>query len=143
PPRVGRAADVRRKGLMTDTTITRRLQGCLGRLHQGDATARDEMIEVAFVRLTVLTRKMLHRFGRLRDFEQTEDIAQAAKRRLWEALGQVRPGSVVEFFRLAATQIRRELIDLCRHYYGPEGAGSNLTLVGVELPEPDPSGGPA
>jgi RNA polymerase sigma-70 factor (ECF subfamily) len=32
---------------------------------------------------------------------------------------------VRDFYRLAATQIRRELIDLARHYYGPQGAGAH------------------
>src|SRR5262249_27555037 len=30
-----------------------------------------------------------------------------------------------DFLALASLQIRRELIDLARHYYGPEGMGAN------------------
>jgi RNA polymerase sigma-70 factor (ECF subfamily) len=32
-----------------------------------------------------------------------------------------------DFFRLAALHIRRELLDLARHYYGPQGAGAHHT----------------
>ena len=35
--------------------------------------------------------------------------------------GSVRPATVREFFGLAATQIRRTLIDLARHHFGPHG----------------------
>ena len=35
----------------------------------------------------------------------------------------VKPASVRSFINLAAVQIRRELIDLARHYDGPEGPG--------------------
>jgi RNA polymerase sigma-70 factor (ECF subfamily) len=30
-----------------------------------------------------------------------------------------------DFFRLAAEQMRRELLDLARHYYGPHGQGAH------------------
>jgi RNA polymerase sigma-70 factor (ECF subfamily) len=42
--------------------------------------------------------------------------------RLYRSLGDVRPDSIGQFFGLAATQIRRTLIDLARHHFGPEGA---------------------
>lgn len=38
--------------------------------------------------------------------------------RLYRALKAVRPTSVEQFLRLAATQIRRELLDLKRHEFG-------------------------
>jgi RNA polymerase sigma factor (sigma-70 family) len=33
--------------------------------------------------------------------------------------------SVRHFFNLAAVQVRRELLDLARHHFGPEGGGAN------------------
>ncbi len=45
--------------------------------------------------------------------------------RLWRALGRIQPESVRSFINLAAVQIRRELIDLSRHYNGPYGIGKN------------------
>jgi RNA polymerase sigma-70 factor (ECF subfamily) len=60
--------------------------------------------------------------GRLQQWEQTDDIFQGAMVRLCRALITVTPAGPREFFRLAALQIRRELIDLARHHYGPAGA---------------------
>lgn len=41
------------------------------------------------------------------------------------ALVEVRPESARQFYGLAATQIRRELLDLAKHYHGAEGLGAN------------------
>src|SRR5262249_4690219 len=54
-----------------------------------------------------------------------DDVLQNALLRLLRALEQVRPASVREFFGLSAEQVRRELLDLARHYYGPEGPGAH------------------
>ena len=45
--------------------------------------------------------------------------------RLHRALETVQPESPRHFYNLAATQIRRVLIDLSRRYYGAEGLGSH------------------
>jgi RNA polymerase sigma-70 factor (ECF subfamily) len=52
--------------------------------------------------------------------------------RLHRSLAEVRPESARQFYGLAATQIRRELIDLARRYNGPEGEGSNHDTDGGE-----------
>lgn len=67
---------------------------------------------------------MLRDFPRLRRWEQTDDVFQTAAMKLYRSLSEVRPESVRHFFGLAATQIRRTLIDLARHHYGPEGQGA-------------------
>lgn len=40
-------------------------------------------------------------------------------------MANVQVESVRHFFNLAALQIRRELLDLSRHYFGPEGLAAN------------------
>ena len=45
--------------------------------------------------------------------------------RLVKALQSVKPATPREFLALASLQIRRELIDLARRCYGPEGIGAN------------------
>jgi RNA polymerase sigma-70 factor (ECF subfamily) len=45
--------------------------------------------------------------------------------RLIRALREVRPASMREFYGLAATQVRRELLDMTRQLYGPHGVGAN------------------
>jgi RNA polymerase sigma-70 factor (ECF subfamily) len=114
------------------------------------AQARERLLEHAGGRLERLTRKMLGRYPRLRRWEDTGDVLQNALLRLHRALGAVRPGSIREFFALAATQIRRELIDLSRHHFGPEGQarhhhtdpGGNAVPSAAEGRQ-DPHGEPA
>ncbi len=66
---------------------------------------------------------MLRGYPGVRRWEQTDDILQNAALRLCRALEEVQPASVRSFINLAAVAIRRELIDLARHYHGPEGMG--------------------
>ena len=49
--------------------------------------------------------------------------------RLHRALETVQPESPRHFYNLAATQIRRVLIDMARRYCGPEGLGSHHDTV--------------
>jgi RNA polymerase sigma-70 factor (ECF subfamily) len=104
-------------------TSTTQLQNCIERLKAGDPTARDELLKHSCERLRRLARRMLQDFTRVKRWEDTDDVLQNALLRLVRALQAVPPASVQEFFRLAATQIRRELLDLARRYYGPEGLG--------------------
>jgi RNA polymerase sigma-70 factor (ECF subfamily) len=84
---------------------------------------------------------MLKGYPRLRRFEETDDIRQGALLRLHRALQAVRPATPRDFYRLATVQIRRELIDLARHYYGPAGHGRNLDPVAPN--DSAPSGTPS
>jgi RNA polymerase sigma factor (sigma-70 family) len=101
----------------------------INRLHAGDDQARKELLNCACERLTRLTRRMLKDYGRLKRWEQTDDVVQNAILRLYRALAEVRPAGAVEFYRLAALNIRRELLDLAKHYYGPRGLGANHASV--------------
>lgn len=94
-------------------------------LDQGDDQAYAELLTLASARLQTLARRMLWDFPRLRRWEQTDDVFQTVALRLHRSLSEVRPESVKDFLGLAATQIRRTLIDLARHHYGPEGQGAN------------------
>jgi RNA polymerase sigma factor (sigma-70 family) len=106
---------------MPDSSADARLRGCLSRVQQGDANALNELVVLTSDRLQVLTHKMLRGYPRVRRWAETDDVLQSALVRLCRALQQVRPASVRDFYALATTQIRRELIDLARHYFGPEG----------------------
>ncbi len=100
------------------------IRRCLERLRAGDESARAGLLEHAQARLAHLARKMLHHYPALRRWEQTDDVAQNASLRLWKSLGAVTPESETHFFRLAALHIRRELIDLTRAHFGPQGAAA-------------------
>jgi len=97
-------------------------QFLLNQAAEGDEQAYDNLLARASDRLMKLTRKMLRRYPNLRRWEQTDDVFQNAAIRLHRSLRKVRPESARNFFGLATVEIRRTLIDLCRHHFGPEGA---------------------
>ncbi|HXY36112.1 MAG TPA: sigma-70 family RNA polymerase sigma factor [Planctomycetaceae bacterium] len=109
---------------MYDSGQTTEMQQQLDAWAAGDVAARDRLLERAGQRLLALTRRMLRGYPHLRRWEQTDDVFQNAVLRLYRSLGDVRPESVARFFGLATTQIRRTLIDLARHHFGPEGAAA-------------------
>jgi RNA polymerase sigma-70 factor (ECF subfamily) len=101
---------------MDESPTIIRIEGLIARLRRGDAAARDELLECAWSRLERLARRMLGDFPRVRRLEGTGDICNAAAVRLLSALEAQPAADALHFFRLAALQIRRELIDLARHY---------------------------
>jgi len=124
---------------MEDPFNTSVLNSLLTRAQNGDEQAREDLIRRSAHRLELLTRKMLRSYPTVRRWEETGDVFQNSLVRFVRALESVKPKSTREFFGLAAEQIRRELIDLARHYRGPEGHGRNL----VELKADNSSGSPA
>jgi RNA polymerase sigma factor (sigma-70 family) len=115
------------------STETVFIQSLLDRLQAGDDSAREELINCACARLERLTRKMLRDWDRVHRWEDTSDVLQNALMRLYRSLAETRPARAVDFFRLAALNIRRELYDLARHYYGPRGEGANHITVTWKL----------
>jgi RNA polymerase sigma-70 factor (ECF subfamily) len=113
------------------------LQRWLDRMRQGDEVAfneaRNEVINHAQGRLEVLTRRMLRHYPRLRRWEQTGDVLQNAVLRLHRSLAAIRPESVRQFYGLAAAHIRRELIDLTRHHFGPQGPAARHHTDGAKI----------
>src|SRR6202034_2532417 len=106
---------------MTRDGRTTVIQGWLNQFNAGDESAREALFASALGRLSRLARKMLKGFPGVARWEQSDDVLQNALLRLDRSLRAVSPRTAKDFFGLAATQIRRELIDLARHYGGPEG----------------------
>ena len=100
------------------------MQGWIDRLRAGDESARAELLRCSCDRLVELTRRMLRRYERIKRWEQTDDVVQNVAMRLNRTLQSVTPESTRDFFRLASLNIRRELLDLAKHYYGPQGLGT-------------------
>jgi RNA polymerase sigma-70 factor (ECF subfamily) len=65
-------------------------------------------------------------------WEETDDVLHEALLRLLRALRAEPVTSAGQFFRLAATQVRRQLLDLARHYFGPLGPGAKHASNGME-----------
>ena len=110
---------------------TTQLQCWLDLMRGGDQQARERMIEHTCERLRLITRKMLRASPKLHRWEETDDVFVAAMTKLHRSLGAVQPETVRDFYNLAATQIRRVLVDLARRYYGPEGLGANYDTGAV------------
>ena len=101
---------------------TKAIESWVQRLKEGDAEAREQLLQLASDRLRHLTRRIKKDFARIARWEETDDIFQQAVLRLYTAMESVELQSATHFLRLAAQQIRRQLIDLSRSYYGPQGA---------------------
>jgi RNA polymerase sigma factor (sigma-70 family) len=105
----------------TDT----QLQKLVDRARAGDADANTLLIEHACNRLLKLTRKMFHGYPALRRWQETDDVFQNSLLRLHHALASVEVESVRHFFNLAGEMVRRELLDLKKHHFGPHGDAKN------------------
>jgi RNA polymerase sigma-70 factor (ECF subfamily) len=109
----------------------------------GDQAALDALLRHNCDRLTSLTRRMLGDFRRVRRWTETADVLQNALLRLVAALRDSKPQNSREFLALATLQIRRELLDLARKYYGPHGMGANqdsAAAAGPDVPTPADKG---
>lgn len=94
-------------------------------LRAGDPAAHDQLIRHAAARLERLTRHMLRAYPGVQRWTETDDVLQGALLRLLRALKDVQPDTPRAFLALATLQIRRELLDLARHFFGPEGAAAH------------------
>jgi RNA polymerase sigma-70 factor (ECF subfamily) len=117
------------------------LQLLLDASHTGDEATYGQLLAHAVERLRRLARKMLRAFPDLRRWEMTDDVLQNALLRLHRCLAEVRPRSTKDFFNLAAVQMRRELLDLAKHHFGPQGGAANHHTDGHGLAADD-EGGP-
>lgn len=119
------------------------IQNWIDRLRAGEDSARVALLDCAGGRLSRLARKMLRSYPGVGRWEQTDDVLQNALVRLDRALKAVAPPTARDFFRLAAMQIRRELIDLARRYSGPHGLGAHHRSRAPEGDVDDPTVGSA
>jgi len=104
---------------------TQAIESWVQKLKEGDDGAREQLLQLAADRLLHLTRRIKKDFAGIARWEETEDVFQQATLKLYTAMEFVELESATHFLRLAAQQIRRQLIDLSRSYYGPQGIGRN------------------
>ncbi len=105
--------------------VTQELAQLVARLQAGDESAKNEILRRADGQLRRLAHKMLQKFPSVQRWEDSDDILQNASLRFMRALETVAPQNTRHFLNLAATQIRRELLDLVRRYQGSHGLGAN------------------
>lgn len=78
------------------------------------------------VRLRGLAKSMFAEQPAVKRWEELDDVLQNSSIRLWRALEKHHPPTPLDYYRLASSIIRCELIDLFRHYFGPQGVGTNM-----------------
>jgi RNA polymerase sigma-70 factor (ECF subfamily) len=120
---------------------TAQLQHWLDRHAAGDPDAREELIRHSQERLRRLTRQMLRDYPGVRRWEDTSDVFQNVLVRLDRALRETTLATPADLLRFAGALIRRELIDLSRHHFGPEGAAAHhdTPAGGPDAARPEPS----
>ena len=100
-------------------------------LQQGRPDAAEPVCRKIVARVEELARAMFRQFPRVGRFVDLDDVVQSALVRLLNACRTVCPTSRRHFYALTGELIRRELLDLTRHYFGPLGEGANLADVVV------------
>jgi RNA polymerase sigma factor (sigma-70 family) len=108
---------------MSDHSTT--LRYWIGRHNAGDPKAANELLRYSQRRFAELASSRLDRFRRLRGFENSDDVLVGAQARFDRAMKELKFDTLDDFLRLGAEMIRRQLLDLTRHYFGPHGDGTH------------------
>lgn len=110
---------------MTEDRPTVIMERLIQEVNRGSAKARDELLARASARLEILISRQLRAFPKVHRWEDTQDVLQNVLMRLVKVLQDVPLTDVKHFMAMSGLAIRRELIDLKRHYFGPEGMGAH------------------
>lgn len=124
-----------------DDTLASGLQESLAALAAGDQGARDRIVELCSDRLRLMVERMLRRFPNVGRWEQDDDVFQEAMIRFLQALRNMTFDSPRDVMAIAATQVKRVLLDMARHHGGPLSDAANHASVGCG--EYDPLAGAA
>ena len=100
-------------------------------LRAGRPNAAEPTFRKIVAKVEAFARSSFAKFPRVGRFVELDDVIQGSLVRLVAAFREVRPTSRRHFYALANELIRRELLDLAKHFYGPRGEGTNLAGVGV------------
>jgi RNA polymerase sigma-70 factor (ECF subfamily) len=117
---------------------TVQLHAYLNRLRAGDREETDAFLRRVCGRLEQMARRMLRGFPNVHSWADTDDVLQSALIRLLHTLQTTQPESTRHFANLAAMHIRRELLDLARHFRNrldrPRGTATDGSEDMSELP---------
>jgi RNA polymerase sigma factor (sigma-70 family) len=104
---------------------TAAVQSLLDHIREGDQSSIQALLAATVDRLRLLAKKIAGNIPSVKQFEQTDDLLQNSLIRLWRAFEKHHPPTPLDYYRLASAIMRRELIDMSRHYFGAEGMGAN------------------
>lgn len=93
-------------------------------------------------RMRRMAHRMLGRFPVVRRWSDTDDIVQNASLRLWKSLEEVSPDTVRAIVGLVGLQIRRELLDLAKHFSRPGNFAANHDSNAAQVEVGGRSGAP-
>jgi RNA polymerase sigma factor (sigma-70 family) len=100
-------------------------------LQAGRPNAAEPTLRKVVAAVERFATRMLNRFPRVGRFVEADDVVQGSLVRLLAAFREVRPTSRRHFYALTNELIRRELLDLVKHFYGPRGAGTHAAAATV------------
>jgi RNA polymerase sigma factor (sigma-70 family) len=100
-------------------------------LQTGDTSAAEPEFQRIMKSVRRLALASFRKFPRVARFTELDDIVNGSMVRLLSALRTIRPANTQEFYAVSNAMIRRELLDLIKKFYGPNGAGTNETIVVV------------
>lgn len=108
----------------------RRIENLLSCLGPDDDSVRkeedrNEWLQSAYERLQKHAHWVLANRPDIRRWEEPGDLLNNAVARLMRALPKVKLESAEHLFNLGRLEIDRELTDMARKHYGPEGIGRN------------------
>jgi RNA polymerase sigma-70 factor (ECF subfamily) len=100
-------------------------------LQAGRPNAAEPTFRKIMEKVDRFARGMFQKFPRVGRFVDVEDVVQNSLIRLLAAFRQVRPNNRQHFYAIVNELIRRELLDLVKHYYGPRGEGTHVGPAAV------------
>ena len=110
---------------MTDeqTLNTHDLLFWVTELTLGRPDAAEPVFRKVLARVEKMARHAFKKYPRVGRFVDADDVVQGALVRLLRAMRAVRPESTRHFYALTNELIRRELLDLTKHYTSGRGPG--------------------
>src|SRR5688572_5189677 len=115
----------------SDSLNTSALLHWVEELREGRPDAAEPTFRRILARVEKFATAMFKKFPRVGRFVEIEDVVQNTLVRLLRAMQDIRPESTRHFYALTNELIRRELLDLTKHFYGPRGHGTNLAAIAV------------
>lgn len=101
------------------------LESELGLLKAGNTEATRAIITATCEQVRRMAQRMLWKYPGVGRWADADDVVQNVLIRLHRSLVIVQPDSVGKLHGLVTLEMRRELLDLARRYFGPEGIGTN------------------
>jgi RNA polymerase sigma factor (sigma-70 family) len=117
-----RCTSIRRSGHREHFDI---LESELRLLKAENTEATRAIITATCSQVRRMAQRMLWKYPGVGRWTDADDVVQNVFIRLHRSLVIVQPDSVGKLHGLVTLEMRRELLDLARRYFGPEGIGTN------------------